>query len=274
VGDTGTILSTRNGGAGWTPQASGSERQLNTVHFASGAEGWAAGEAGIILHTISGGADWMLQDNRVKASLRSLHFVNRYRGWAVGDQGLILHCVAPVPGPGQRHLALPYLPVEGPDPTTVVFDHYPDGTPVTTDTILKGDEFLSLGIRLAGVPESHYCPNATSAAILVPPHHIGAVNFTFLTSSEPDRLACKEVPVAISFEQDMRKVALVFAGTTGTHIMEVYDRSGSMLGAIYPSAVWGGGTFDAIYTSANRDIARVTFGRSGSTTIIKELRYW
>jgi len=157
--------------------------------------------------------------------------------------------------------------------TTIVFDRYPDGTPITTDTILNGDEFLSLGIRLAGAPESSYCEGATATAILAPPHHVGAIDITFLTSSEPDGLNCHAVPVEITFVQVVRQVTLVFAGSSVDYTMRVYDSAGTLLGAVDQQPVWGGGVFEVSYTSASTDIARVTFGRELAITAVKEMRY-
>jgi hypothetical protein len=207
-------------------------------------------------------------------AFHDLHLAAPDRGRAVGEHGLNLRYDSPRPGPNLHYLAMPLVLAEDPLPTAVVFDHYPDGTPVTTDTILDGDEFLALGIRLAGAPESSYCEEATAAAILVPPHHIGGVDFTFLTSSQPDRLVCSAVPVEIRFVGAARKVMLIFAGSTDIHTMRVYEQSGSLLGEVYQSAVWGEGTFEVSYTSSSADIARLTFGRETSTTIVKELRYW
>jgi hypothetical protein len=174
----------------------------------------------------------------------------------------------------QQKVMLPLVITDHTHGATVVrFDRYPDRTPVTVDTILDGDEFQDMGILLEGAPESGYCQTATSAAILVMPHHIGPVEFTFLTSSEPDRLACHGVPVKISFVQPVRQVTLEFAGVTAVHIMKAYDPAGLLLGTAEQQAVWKGGTFDITYTSASSNVAWVTFGKELSTTVIKELRY-
>ena len=240
----------------------------------SGLASYAGAAKGAPLTAPDPGATGGLWEWQAGGTFHDLHFADAQRGWIVGDSGLILRSVSPGPGLNPHCLAMPLVLADNPLSTTVVFDHYPDGTPVTTDTILNGDELLSLGIRVAGAPESSYCGEATAAAILVPPHHIGAADFTFLTSSRPDRLACHAVPVEISFVQAARKVMLIFAGSTDIHTMRVYDQSGSLLGEVYQPAVWGEGTFEVSYTSGSADIARITFGRETSTTIVKELRYW
>jgi hypothetical protein len=49
VGDGGTILATRDGGASWEPQHSGTGQDLWGVHFADARTGWAIGKFGTML---------------------------------------------------------------------------------------------------------------------------------------------------------------------------------------------------------------------------------
>ena len=59
VGEHGTILSTRDGGASWQAQSSGTKSALLGVTFGSdGQRGWAVGEHGAILSTRDGGYSW------------------------------------------------------------------------------------------------------------------------------------------------------------------------------------------------------------------------
>ena len=157
--------------------------------------------------------------------------------------------------------------------TTILFDRYPDGTLITADTLLDGDEFMSLGIRVAGAPETSTCEDATSAAILVPPHHVGSIDFTFLTSSTPAELGCHHVPVEITFVEAVREVTLVFAGPSVVFTVKAYDQADDLLGTADQEAVLYGGTFEVSYASAGTDIARITFGSEGVTTAVKELRF-
>ena len=58
VGGSGTILRTIDGGATWTPQASGTTNLLWGVAFVDANVGWVSGFSGTILHTTDGGATW------------------------------------------------------------------------------------------------------------------------------------------------------------------------------------------------------------------------
>ena len=92
VGDDGTILDTRDGGANWEAQKRSSAASLNSVQFNSdGKRGWVVGESGTILATRDGGASWAAQKSGSTADLASVIFNNDgRRGWAVGDGGTIL----------------------------------------------------------------------------------------------------------------------------------------------------------------------------------------
>jgi hypothetical protein len=85
----GTILATRDGGATWTPQVSGTDRGLYGVHFADPKIGWAVGDS-IILVTRDGGSSWTPQGSGTDQTLLDVHFAGREAGWAVGSDGIIL----------------------------------------------------------------------------------------------------------------------------------------------------------------------------------------
>jgi Photosynthesis system II assembly factor YCF48 len=89
VGEGGTIVVTRDGGANWAPQHSGTEKYLQGVHFADARLGWAAGEGGTILATHDAGASWARQRSGTEY-LRGVHFADTRLGWAVGEGGTIL----------------------------------------------------------------------------------------------------------------------------------------------------------------------------------------
>ncbi len=156
----------------------------------------------------------------------------------------------------------------------VPFDEYPDGTPITEDTILSGDEFQEKGILLAGAPEGDYCSDATAAAILVTPHHVGFIEFTFLTSSfseEPP--GCHAVAIEIRFLDPAREVNLVFAGSSSIYTLSAYDSEDKLLGTTHQESVVGEGAVDIQFRSDRSNIERITFGREASITAVKELRY-
>lgn len=163
--------------------------------------------------------------------------------------------------------------VSQPSPVQVVFDSFPDGTPITTDRILEGDEFLAKGIRLAGAPESSYCADATMAAVRRPGTYSG-INFYFLTTASPGEVnRCNGVPVAILFTSSVRAVTLTFAGASTTYTMKAYDSAGRLLGTTQQDAVFGGGTFEVSFRSDSANISRVTFGSTTALTAIMEISY-
>jgi hypothetical protein len=165
------------------------------------------------------------------------------------------------------------ISVGRPSTFRVAFDSYPDGTPITTDRILEGDEFLDMGIRLVGAPESSYCADATVAAIRRPGLS-GDITFNYLTSASPGNIKrCNTIPVAIIFISPVRQVTLTFAGASVTYTLKAYDSGGRLLGTAQEDAVWNGGTFEVLFSSESSNISRVTFGSQTAVTAIKEIYY-
>jgi hypothetical protein len=157
--------------------------------------------------------------------------------------------------------------------TRITFDRFPDGTPITPERFLTGDEFLSKGIRLAGAPEASYCSEATATAIR-PAGTYGGVTFPFLTTASPGVInRCNSIPIAITFAYPTRQVSLTFAGASVTYVMKAYDRAGRLLGTAQKDAVFKGGTFDITFNSETTNISKVTFGYQAAITAIKEIRY-
>lgn len=93
VGDRGTIVRTRDTGATWEVQPSGTSARLLDVFFLDdGQRGWAVGEQGVILRTHDGGERWTQISPATDDSLVRIRFLeDAQRGWAVGENGTILH---------------------------------------------------------------------------------------------------------------------------------------------------------------------------------------
>lgn len=93
VGSNGTILHTRNGGATWTAQLSGTAQDLSDVRFSDPNTGWAVGKNGTILSTITGGLGWVKQNSGTQDHLNSIFFRSGDTniGWVVGNSGTILN---------------------------------------------------------------------------------------------------------------------------------------------------------------------------------------
>lgn len=90
VAQAGAILHTRDGGAHWDLQASGTSNDLTNVDFVDANHGWITGGWGTILRTSDGGMHWTQQSSGTTNWLYGLSFVDTSHGWAAGD-GLILH---------------------------------------------------------------------------------------------------------------------------------------------------------------------------------------
>lgn len=91
AGSHGAILHTKDGGASWMQQISGTIDWLNAVYFVSKESGWVVGENGLILHTGDAGATWNMQNSGVTNWLTSVEFLDNRHGWAVGRGGIVLY---------------------------------------------------------------------------------------------------------------------------------------------------------------------------------------
>jgi photosystem II stability/assembly factor-like uncharacterized protein len=89
-GETGTIQSTRNGGATWQLQFTATKRLLYDVAAIDEKHAVIAGAGGTILQTVDGGRTWLGRATNVTETLRALHFVDAKTGWAAGSKGVIL----------------------------------------------------------------------------------------------------------------------------------------------------------------------------------------
>lgn len=92
VGHGGTILHTRDGGAAWEGQTSGTSAPLFDVWFIDDHTGWAVGANGLILHTTDRGASWLPQTSGSLGTedLVQVGFVDRQTGWLLRSSGTLL----------------------------------------------------------------------------------------------------------------------------------------------------------------------------------------
>ena len=88
VGNSGTLLTTSDGGATWVSQLPRwAPIGLNSIYFVDKNNGWAVGwgESNVvILKTSNGGATWVHQKGGLKGILDGVHFVDVNNGWVVG----------------------------------------------------------------------------------------------------------------------------------------------------------------------------------------------
>ena len=191
--------------------------------------------------------------------------LNRWSRIVLGAVGLVLLGLG----------ALLFATQEEPPPSSahITFDSFPNGTPVSGELILRGNEFSAVGVRFAGAPESKYCAGATSTAIRGAGRYSG-ISFHFLTVAMPGEIdQCNGVPIEITFTKPVRQVILIFAGASVLYTLKAYDADGNLLGSNETKAVFQGGTFEAAFRSELANISRIIFGRTLAITVIKEISY-
>jgi photosystem II stability/assembly factor-like uncharacterized protein len=84
AGNFGAILRSRDGGATWTQQPSGTTATLNAVCFTDPNTGTVVGANGTILRTTDGGATWTSQWPAAFYSFTAVSFTDAYTGTVVG----------------------------------------------------------------------------------------------------------------------------------------------------------------------------------------------
>lgn len=90
IGNSGVVFKTINGGNTWSKLNSGTNVNLQSVHFINSNTGWVAGNDGTILRTTNGGSTWVAQTSGTTEVLYSIKFVNSSNGWAVGWNSKVL----------------------------------------------------------------------------------------------------------------------------------------------------------------------------------------
>ena len=95
MGYSGTILRTTNGGTNWTPQTSGTTKELNGVFFTDTNNGIVVGEFGTILRTTDAGTTWTIEETSTTNFLSGVFFTDANTGTIVGEGGIILRTSVP-----------------------------------------------------------------------------------------------------------------------------------------------------------------------------------
>jgi photosystem II stability/assembly factor-like uncharacterized protein len=84
VGDDGTIVHSRDGGAQWQVLSSGVLIALRAIAFSS-SQGVIAGDDGAILHSTDGGGSWTRVHDQKGVSWRAISFVDEQNAWVTGS---------------------------------------------------------------------------------------------------------------------------------------------------------------------------------------------
>ncbi|MGQ9599080.1 MAG: FHA domain-containing protein [Anaerolineae bacterium] len=162
------------------------------------------------------------------------------------------------------------------NPRTVIvtFGAFPDGTPISSDLILSGNEFLAKGIWLEGAPAASSSCSGVATVPAIRRNQYG-ISGNFLTTARPDDANfCNFGPIGIRFTSPVRRVTLTFAGATAIYTMQAYDSGDNLLGSASQNAVAYGGTFEVTLGSTTANIARVTLGGPPSAlTAITQIVY-
>ncbi len=90
TGESGTIQTTRDGGASWQMQYAVTRKLFYDVTALDAQQAWLVGGSGTILRTVDGGSNWNEQPSATTNTLRAVHFIDAKRGWAAGISGTIL----------------------------------------------------------------------------------------------------------------------------------------------------------------------------------------
>jgi photosystem II stability/assembly factor-like uncharacterized protein len=90
VGDTGRILKSNVGAAGYSLQTSGTTAQLLAISADDTSNVWVCGAQGTLLQTTNGGLSWQKIIVPVVANLNAVCLVNKNLAWIVGDSGIVI----------------------------------------------------------------------------------------------------------------------------------------------------------------------------------------
>jgi photosystem II stability/assembly factor-like uncharacterized protein len=93
VGDSGTVLVSKDRGASWKTVYTGTSAYLYAATFSDAKTAWIVGSDGMLLKSVDAGATWTLSKPGGSNGLRDIRFANAQVGWMVGDNGVILATV-------------------------------------------------------------------------------------------------------------------------------------------------------------------------------------
>jgi len=87
LGEYGTVLKTRDGGASWRSQPTGGIDALTSGSFVDSQTGWVATRQGAVLRTTDGGDTWARQASDTNRRFDSIFFLDSQNGWALSWNG-------------------------------------------------------------------------------------------------------------------------------------------------------------------------------------------
>jgi hypothetical protein len=122
----------------------------------------------------------------------------------------------------------------------ITFDTLPNGSSITSDMYLSGNEFEEFGITFSAKPSTSYCAQADRVAILIPPaYKVRDFNVLSTATSTNTRQCNGGVPLVITFIEPVSRVKLSFYGSTSKYVMQVFDSTGELVTEEYVDAMSG-----------------------------------
>src|SRR5215813_5290188 len=143
--------------ATWVTQNSNTTNQLNSVHFTSDNQGWAAGLNATLRRTIDGGSTWTTVNTGVAPAngFHSVRFINQNIGWAGGVMSLLFTTNGggvftttslPLSSPTTTHTPTSYFPISD----TRIWGA--GSASITTPTgVISGGALFRYGVDASGV---------------------------------------------------------------------------------------------------------------------------
>ncbi len=154
----------------------------------------------------------------------------------------------------------------------VGFQREPDGTAVSADVPLEGDEYLSQGLYLLGAPNSFYCSEAIGVALR--PVVGDGIRGPALTSAAPGAPAsCNFIPVAFVFPRPVRRVQIEHVSPAeAPYEMTAFDRQGAPVAPL-PEAADHDRARSMTFETRDPRIAWVIFGHQSAVTAVTAVEY-
>lgn len=156
----------------------------------------------------------------------------------------------------------------------ITFDTFPDGTPISNNTQLIGNEFSDWNIHLSSHVAEDY--GEGSVPFIVTPGYKGTTA-NFLTtgnSGEPPTRSAGPFPLVIDFDVAVSFVRIHFRGAEGqTYRLFLFDGDNNQIGPVDSVFVSSDDTLLVQASLPDPIIHRIVFGRSGAVTIVEAIEF-
>jgi len=161
------------------------------------------------------------------------------------------------------------IPSPAPRPRVISFRNF------MITRFLSGEEYAREGIKRMKpvVEDPSYCSGAR-LVLLQPREHDPPGSFLSTALSSDKLTSCNTLPIDFEFNQPVRKVTIEFRGAAVAYELNAYDSKGNLLGQSTQNAqAYSTKTYTVSFTSAARNITKITFGYTGAVTLIQQISY-